>query len=52
MVTKIPLEVAIDKCIEWYEAWKDNQSMDEISSSQINFYENFTLKTSKIKNDI
>ena len=49
---KLPLEVAIDKCIEWYEAWKDNQSMDEISSSQINFYENFTLKTSKIKNDI
>jgi len=49
---KLPLEVAIDKVIEWHQAWKDNQSMDEISSSQINFYEKLQAKTSKIKNDI
>ena len=38
---KLTLDIALDKTIEWYEAWKDNQSMDEISSSQINFYEKF-----------
>lgn len=47
-VQKLPLEVAIDKVIEWYEAWKYNQPMDEISSSQIKFYEKY--QTKKIKN--
>lgn len=41
---KLPLEIAIDKVIEWHEAWKDNQSMSEFSISQINFYEKFQTK--------
>ena len=49
---KLSLDIAIDKVIEWHQAWKDNKSMDEISSFQINFYEKFQAKTSKIKNDI
>lgn len=34
------LEVALDKTLEWQEAWTRNDSMDEISISQINDYEN------------
>lgn len=41
---KLPLDIALDKTIEWYEAWKDNQAMEEISISQINFYEKFQAK--------
>lgn len=38
---KLPLEVAIDKTIEWHQAWKDNQLMAEFSISQINSYQSY-----------
>ena len=41
---KLPLEIALDKTIEWHQAWKNNQSMTEFSMSQINFYENYQAK--------
>ena len=41
---KLSLDIAIDKTIEWHEAWKDNQPMEKISISQINFYEEFQAK--------
>ena len=41
---KLSLDIAIDKTIEWHEAWKDNQPMEKISISQINFYEKFQAK--------
>ena len=41
---KLTLEVALDKVIEWHKAWKDNQPMYEISTSQINSYEKYQIK--------
>jgi CDP-glucose 4,6-dehydratase len=38
---KLSLDIALDKIIEWHQAWKDNQSMTEISISQINFYQSY-----------
>lgn len=45
---KLPLNIALDKTIEWYKAWKDNQSMYLRSISQINFYKNYQIN--KLKN--
>lgn len=38
------LEVALDKIIEWHQAWKEKRLMTEISISQINSYENYLVK--------
>ena len=35
------LEIALDKTIEWHKAWMGNELMDDLSISQINFYENY-----------
>ena len=32
------LDIALDKIIEWHQAWKENELMDEISISQIKSY--------------
>tara|TARA_B100001093_G_scaffold132296_1_gene124849 strand:- start:12829 stop:13887 length:1059 start_codon:yes stop_codon:yes gene_type:complete len=32
------LDIALDKIIEWHQAWKENEPMDEISISQIKSY--------------
>jgi len=37
------LETALDKIIEWHEAWKENKKMAEVSISQINAYNNSSL---------
>ena len=34
------LETALDKIIEWHQAWAENKKMDEVSISQINSYQN------------
>ena len=33
------LEIALDKTLDWYQSWKKNQSMAEISIEQIKAYE-------------
>ena len=38
---KLSLDIALDKIIEWHQAWKDNQSITELSISQINFYQSY-----------
>lgn len=35
------LEIALDKIIEWHKAWIENESMDELSISQIDSYKNY-----------
>jgi CDP-glucose 4,6-dehydratase len=35
------LETALDRIIEWHQAWEEKKAMDEISISQINSYDNF-----------
>ena len=37
------LETAIDKTVEWHQAWREKQSMAEKSIEQIHAYENYTL---------
>ena len=34
------LETALDKIIEWHQAWKENKIMAEVSISQIQSYNN------------
>jgi CDP-glucose 4,6-dehydratase len=48
---KLSLEVALDKTIEWHQAWKNNQSMSEFSISQINSYKNIKIDQLIVKND-
>ena len=35
---RLSLESALDKTVEWHQAWNDNQSMAEVSIRQINNY--------------
>lgn len=37
-VPKWSLEIALNKTIEWYQAWRNKQSMSEVSISQIDSY--------------
>ena len=36
-----PLEIALDKTIEWHMAWAENKKMSEVSISQIKSYNSF-----------
>ena len=38
------LEIALEKVIEWHQAWKENKIMADISISQINSYNNYKSK--------
>ena len=38
------LDIALDKIIEWHQAWKEKKAMAEISIVQINSYDNFQGK--------
>jgi CDP-glucose 4,6-dehydratase len=38
------LDIALDKIIEWHQAWKEKKTMAEISIIQINSYDNFQGK--------
>jgi CDP-glucose 4,6-dehydratase len=46
------LEIALDKIIEWHQAWKEKKLMAEISISQIDSYNNYQVNKIINKNDI
>jgi CDP-glucose 4,6-dehydratase len=44
------LEIALDKIVEWHQAWKEKKPMAEISISQINSYYDYPVKiTNELK---
>jgi CDP-glucose 4,6-dehydratase len=38
------VDTALDKTIDWYDAWKKKEDMMKFSLSQINSYENLMKK--------